>query len=212
MLAGIPSLKVVNVTRDPRAIAASRNFGDYVTKQGGGKKHPILLLARMWRTSFRYRQSLKEHYPGRFYPLTYENLMDRPHEELPLLCEFLDIPFEANMLDFESYRDEQGQLWSHNSSFGSSNGFDPSSSHRWEQFLPDDYQACLEFLLFHEMRELGYGPRMSAAESLNAFIRFTEDLDELSDWTLSTDLILDNQQKAIEISRYEQIESNNKLR
>jgi hypothetical protein len=208
LLAGLPSsLYVVNVTRDPRAIAASRNFGSYMAAQGGGKRHPLLLIARMWRTSIRYQGKLAELYPQQFRHMTYENLMRQPEDELSPICDLLGMPFERQMLDVSKYRDENGVLWSHNSSFGSSDGFDPSTNERWKEFLPVDYLAAIEFLLFHEMHDFGYEPLTSAHDGLEAFLRFSEDPAELSEWTLNTDLVLDDRQKTREIERHERFES-----
>lgn len=209
MLAGMPSMRVVNVTRDPRAIAASRNFGDYVMKQGGGKKHPILLLARMWRTSLRYQRALTDKYPSQFHTLTYENMMSNPEVELPAICKFLGVDFESQMLDSDHYRDEHGEPWRHNSSFGSSNGFDPSTNTRWKNHLPAEYQAALEFLLFPEMQELAYKPGSSLADAREAFLAFSEDSGELSEWTLTTDLILDDRQRALEVERVQELTGQN---
>jgi len=205
MLAGMPSMQVVNVTRDPRAIAASRNFGDYVMKQGGGKKHPILLLARMWRTSLQYQRALREKYPSQFHTLAYENMMSQPEVELPAICEFLGVDFEPQMLDSDNYRDEHGELWRHNSSFGSSSGFDPSTNTRWKKYLPAEYQAALEFLLFPEMQELGYEPESSETDARQAFLGFSEDSGELAEWTMTTDLILDDRQRDREVERVQAI-------
>jgi len=206
LLAGLnTSLYVVNVTRDPRAIAASRNFGNYGTAQGGGKRHPLLLIARMWRTSLQYEKELTNRFPQQFHSLTYENLMSQPEQELPLICDSLGIPIESQMLDPSGFRDESGKQWDHNSSFGFSDGFDPSTSDRWKQNLPEEYLAAIEFLLFHEMQEFGYEPVTSAKDSLKAFTRFSEDPSELSDWTLGTDLILDEVQKTREIERHHRV-------
>jgi hypothetical protein len=204
LISGFSSdLCAVNVNRDARAIAASRNFGKYTKVQGGGKLHPILLIARMWRTSVKYQKLMTSIFPENFHSLTYENLMLRPEIELNSICELLGVKFERKMLDTDNYRDENGEPWAHNSSFGSSNGFDPSTSERWRGIIPDDYLATLEFLLASELQEFGYELVTSSEERLSAFMKFNEAPADLAGWTLGTDLILNDEQRKIELERHE---------
>ena len=204
-----PALRAINVNRDARAIVASRNFGKYAAVQGGGKLHPILLIARMWRTSVKYQKLMTSKFPDNFHSLTYENLMLNPESELKAICSAVGVPFEQQMLDTDRYRDENGQPWAHNSSFGSSQGFDPSTNDRWRGIIPDDYLAALEFLLANELQEFGYDLVTSPEERLSSFLKFNEDPESLAGWTLGTSLILDEEQRKIEIERHERMSVTN---
>ena len=61
-LLSLPGFKVLHIFRDPRSVLASRNTGRYLAFCGG-KKYPLLFVARTWRRSCTY-WNLNKSKPG----------------------------------------------------------------------------------------------------------------------------------------------------
>ena len=195
-------IKVIQILRDPRAILASRNYGSYVNKNAGGKLHPILMIARVWRTSFRYQNLLESKFPKNFLAVKYENLICNSKQVVKLICDFLELEFSEGMLSTSDFKDDQGQNWRSDSSYENVAGFDKSTIDRWKEKLPDNELSILEYLCSQEMLMAGYVPDTCAEVGLDSLIKYREDLEVLRPWTKQYDLLLDLKQKEKEIARH----------
>jgi len=89
-----PNLKYIYLYRDGRDVAVS------FKKAIVGEKH-IYFLAKQWKQDQEECLRLKKTVPAdRFFSLNYETLISDPESTIKQLCEFLNIEFSSNMLEY----------------------------------------------------------------------------------------------------------------
>ncbi|MBI4814977.1 MAG: sulfotransferase [Deltaproteobacteria bacterium] len=95
-----PEARFVHIERDPRDVLASTM--DVRDRASTLKSETDLSLAstrsvvRMWQKSARLSHSLRDH--PRYTHTTYEALVDRPEATIRRILEFLDVPFDPELL------------------------------------------------------------------------------------------------------------------
>lgn len=103
-----PEARVIHMIRDPRDRYAS------ILKRYEGKRPAIGWSTGRWLRSARVGRPNERRYPGRYMAVTYEALARRPEEIMHRVCDFLDEPFEPQMLAMQGAPDHAEG----NSSFG----------------------------------------------------------------------------------------------
>lgn len=109
--AGNPDLKYIYLYRDGRDVAAS------FKKAIVGEKH-IYAIAKQWAHDQAACLRLAQTVPGkRLHALSYEQLITRPEATISHLCDFLEIPYRAEMLNFHTSKEAAatagaGAMWS----------------------------------------------------------------------------------------------------
>lgn len=142
--------KYIYMYRDGRDVAAS------FKKAIVGEKH-IYHLATQWKDDQLACLALKKKIqPSRFFSLSYEQLISAPEDTIRALCQFLDIPFKEDMLQFYGSNESKntaaaGEMWS--------NVTNPIMSGNSKKFLRSFSQEELELfelIAGDQLRELGY--------------------------------------------------------
>jgi hypothetical protein len=144
-----PNARIINIVRDPRDVVNSLLAVPWASTSVFGN-------VRRWqqcvRLHLKYSQSLPEH---TYTSVRYEDLISHPEEELKRLCDFLDISFTTEMLNFYK-RKEPGfssrEIWK-------SGTFDPintASIGKGIRKLGRARIALIEWVAHREMRQLGY--------------------------------------------------------
>ena len=109
----LPDAIMVQIVRDPRDVTLSR------IKSTWGKDQHLLL--HLFETKFGFENA--EHlgiryFKNRFTTISYEDLVTNPKDTLQQLCNYLNIPFEAGMLQFHKQSDsiltEEEEGWKGN--------------------------------------------------------------------------------------------------
>lgn len=93
LLLTFPEAKFIHISRDYRDHTVS------MINAGFGQKNIPLIVYR-WN---KYQQILLKAYrkhPGRFLRLKYEDMVDNPEKWIRQICEFINIPYYPQMLDF----------------------------------------------------------------------------------------------------------------
>lgn len=162
ILAGFREARVVYLVRDPRDMALS------------WKRSPILRgcvirAANVWKIDQCESLKLFAHLRdlGKIILLRYEDLISRPETELRRLCEFLEIPFEARMLDFSNNRlttrnARRSADWQ-NLEKPIMNG----NFHKYKAGLSEAEIRYVETLCGEEMELLGYHPDFPRASTVD---------------------------------------------
>lgn len=89
--------KLIHIMRDPRAVVASRMKADW------SKHWPFFLHIFLYRAQFeRGRNKGKSLFGNDYHELYYEDLIADPSLQLGLICDFLKVPFAAEMLEFQT--------------------------------------------------------------------------------------------------------------
>ncbi len=181
-----PRAKFVCLLRDPRAIVASLcRLGEIDPSQ---MAH-IPSYLRHWRkvVAFDIEMSSSSLLEGRWLLLRYEDLLRHPEDCLSQICAFLNVPYDARMLDPRAFRAySPGVDPVSNSSFekGAEKSIDSQAAEHWKSYLPDDMKHFVETLCGPEMVTCGY------ERSLPSLMRLTCDeigrmLEELGSGSFS---------------------------
>jgi hypothetical protein len=147
-----PEAKFIQITRDPRAVLAS--------KKARSSRYPWLFLARQWRKLAAFTwiyQQQDGDFNNRVLPIKYEDLICKPEQTAKNICRFLELDFDEKMIDPCCFVDGKGEKWLQNTSFGKGKQeFDTNAIDRWEISLTDYEISYIEALCGPEMRLLGY--------------------------------------------------------
>jgi hypothetical protein len=142
----LPGARFIQIVRDPRAVAASKNVTD--------EKYPWLFLGRQWRKlaalahAYRADPELGE----RVCVIRYEDLVGAPGSSMMTICRFLGVEAREDMIDPRRYVDGVGNAWSQNSSFGGGRReFDRGGIDRWRDVLSTSERRYVEMVCAPEM-------------------------------------------------------------
>ncbi len=100
--------QLIKIFPNARFIHLSRDYRDNILsiKKVDFEAPVTSLLAYRWRFATNRMLSAENQNPGQFYRLKYEDLVSQPDVELKNLCNFLQIPFKPNVLEFHKKKDE----------------------------------------------------------------------------------------------------------
>lgn len=91
-----PEAKILHIIRDPRDVILSR------TKAAWSSKWPLLLHACIYNAQLlRGRKIGFKLFNEQYFELFYEDLIERPETELKRLCEWLNVAYDPNMLNYQ---------------------------------------------------------------------------------------------------------------
>jgi hypothetical protein len=152
----LPEARFIVIHRDPRAVVTS--LLAMGRKDPTQKAHAVSYMRHWRKQTVLTRAFLKDPaYRACLASVRFEDLCERPEQELARLCDFLGIGLEPAMLN-------PGGDWAGNSSFGPRQAsIDASAVERWRATI---VPALLETIDFHcgpEMRMIGYAPDHDAA-------------------------------------------------
>jgi hypothetical protein len=91
--AAFPDAVFVNVVRDPIDVASSLLGVPFETSRS------MLSFAQRWIESVQAAQAFARAQPGRIQTVVYERLVREPEAAVRELCTFVDLPYEAAMLE-----------------------------------------------------------------------------------------------------------------
>ncbi|MCF8404526.1 MAG: sulfotransferase [Bacteroidales bacterium] len=100
------------VFSEARYIHITRDYRDQLVslkKIDVEMPHPALVAYR-WKISQRGINKFKDLYPEKFYTLRYEDLVINPEIALKQLCNFLNLDYHENMLEFNNGQVSEGFL------------------------------------------------------------------------------------------------------
>ncbi len=144
-----PDARFVVLVRDGRDVALS------VTRLPFGPNN-AWAAARAWSRAIRVGREAARRHPGRVHSLRYEDLVERPEEEVRAVCEFLGLPFDRSMLEIE--RTDAAKIVEDQSGWFTSiwSGINTSSVGRWRKEMPPDDLRIFESVAGDELEALGY--------------------------------------------------------
>jgi hypothetical protein len=190
--------RVVVVIRDPRDVICSTNFG--AGRRFTGDIRPTLYTLRCWRKSVAL--TLLGRRSPNFTWCRYEDLVAQPAETLRSISEFLELePLPSHVLA-QPLRDQEGGIWSGNSSFFDETRVHGESVGRYREMLPASVVEYIESCCLPEMKWLGYdldGEGVFCEEVIEQF----EDPFPITHHRFETDYSSLCQHVAEEIERYQ---------
>ena len=134
---------VIHVVRDGRAVVSS------LLSTGWGGNH--IEYSLFWENGINLANRYRALNETRYLQIKYEDLLLESERVLQEICNFLDIDFSKDMLDFnytntafdDSKKDYRG-------------GFDRMALARWQKVLSRETIAEIEYLISPELRKLNY--------------------------------------------------------
>jgi Sulfotransferase family len=144
-----PDARFVVLVRDGRDVALS------VMKVPFGANN-VWAAARSWAAAVRQGREAALRHPGRVLELRYEDLVERPDEEVRTICAFLGLEYNPDMLAIDRTdrakvaEDQAGwftNVWA---------GITMDAVGKWRTEMPPHQQQVFESVAGEELRELGY--------------------------------------------------------
>jgi hypothetical protein len=167
----------IHIIRDPRGVAASRNYGKYMEE--AGSKYPLFFVIRSWKRSV--ASALSNKGSENYLMIKYEDLVGQPKVTLKHICDVLGVEFSEDLLDFNKYRDSDGKQWEPNSSFESSRSINISSIAKWKNVLSQREIEVIEYFCRSELEYLGYERTVEHFNEERIF-DFREEANSISEW------------------------------
>jgi hypothetical protein len=99
-----PEARFVHLVRDGRDVALAMKDTSWAPKD------PAAAAAHWMDRVTRGREDGRRLGPDRYLEVRYEDLVDRPAEELARICAFIDLSFVASMLDYGQAADRQDRM------------------------------------------------------------------------------------------------------
>lgn len=146
-----PDSRIVHIFRDPRDVLASRKKADW-SKHYSDKRNLVAGLIQLEIIE----RCKKAGLASKIIDVKYEKLLQEPEESARALCEFLQLEYSNNMLNFNQNADElvfaDEMQWKKNL-------FSPllkGNSGKWQKELSPQEIALVESSYGNEMRRLSY--------------------------------------------------------
>ncbi len=162
-----PTAKFVVCVRDVRDFMLSYRHRWQVTTPEHRERlralyHPVL-TALLWKATVQRALQLRASVgEGRVLFMRYEDLVAQPEDAVKRLCAFVDVPYEAGMLEVRGHnssrRDAQDGIFS-------------DSVGRWQRDLPPEEAWLGERAAGARFVELGYRPMHASVPWLRAGLR-----------------------------------------
>lgn len=152
-----PNTKIIQTTRDPRAITASqlkrllkrvdvRPAFSFI--KAVYALIIVIYLTISWMSSIRLYYKYKKLFPSNYYIVKFEDIVLNPEKEVMKLCEFLEIEYHKDMLN----PDAVGSSYDRDML----KGFDTGAVDRWRHYLSPRIKKWIEFSMNKYMNALGY--------------------------------------------------------
>lgn len=142
-----PEAKFIHLIRDGRDVYLSQ-------KKMGTHAYTVGSAALEWKVKVRIAQrDLRVYAPGRWIEIRYEDLLTAPETVMPKLCQFVELSWLPEMLNF--WRTSEQFIGKHHSK-SIFKSLDPSRANRWkEKLLPAEIRK-FEKVAGDLLASLGY--------------------------------------------------------
>jgi hypothetical protein len=149
ILGDFPEARIVSVVRDPRDVALSQGRAPW--------ESTVWRSAKEWRRHQGLAADYMGRFPDRFREVRYEDLLEDPSGTAREVCEFADLPYEEQMLDFHESGsatfDGESEPWKRKAS----EPIDPSNKEKWRDQMPPEERWVVEHVDGEGMEDRGYG-------------------------------------------------------
>jgi hypothetical protein len=105
--------KLFRIFPDAKFIFLTRDYRDHIIsiKKIDFEAHSIPLLAYKWRLAAKKNLQLSKMYPKQFFHIRYEELVKHPEVQMQKICDFLGLPYSADILNFHQKKDKMIELY-----------------------------------------------------------------------------------------------------
>jgi len=170
----LPDARFIAIIRDPRDVISSKKKRKQTTNESRyrkaklkykklEKKYSPLVDALSWRSTANAMLKFQEAHPENIFIIKYEDLVVEPEARLRQICEFLNAPFETEMLEinFRNAADTQAT---------SSKGISADSVGKYKTVLNKLETAFIQRILNKEFKNFAFGKaRISSFDALFSY-------------------------------------------
>lgn len=146
-----PAARVIHLLRDGRDCAASS-----ARAREGFNRRNVYELARLWPRNNIAIAEFGERNPGRYHRLRYEDLITDPGGCLDRLCAFLELPFDAAMLNYEAGEFARGNAALLSQHANLARGILSDNREKWRTALDAREIGVYESIAGGALRRFGY--------------------------------------------------------
>jgi hypothetical protein len=152
LLEWYPECKLIHTTRNPKAVYASQS-AKYLTGDMSAARRAFLRFQQFVHINIQTAWTAKIHRDLAGHPnyclVRYEDVITDGERTIRDVCEFLEVPFQPEMLAPHQY----GSSFS---SIGGKSGIDDSSLNRWKNSISGVSQSVMDVLHSRSYKLLGY--------------------------------------------------------
>ncbi|MBT3208194.1 MAG: sulfotransferase [Bacteroidetes bacterium] len=152
-----PNAKYIHITRDYRDHILSMKRTQLYNSS-------TTVLAYRWKFSAKLINELKKKYPNHFFSFRYEDLVENTVDKLKEVCKFLNIEYEASVLDFYKIKDEVMRVYGNDEEMMRFNSnvyepIDPKRLYLWKDKMQDNDIKTAELVIGKYAQMMGYDPK-----------------------------------------------------
>lgn len=149
-----PNAKIIQMVRDPRAVAASHVYRDAKIYREGKLDFPyfqytLLKILQYWVKTAKLIPKYQNRYREDYVLVRYEDLVTNPEENIRRICDFIGEKYNEEMLKpslfLSSFIQDEER-----------GGFKTSSLEKWKKSMPRWSIFFTEFVCSRYMKRLGY--------------------------------------------------------
>lgn len=144
-----PDAVFISIIRDPRDVCLSLRSVPW-------NRDTLPEQAWTWRRYAARIDRYEEEYDNRFYRLRYEDLITNPEGELREVCTFLELPFQASMLEIQEQEEQpfnaDREPWKQKSG----RAIDASNREKWRTQMPEAERVLIERIVGRWLRAFDY--------------------------------------------------------
>ncbi len=145
-----PQARYIHILRDGRDAVSS-------SLEAGLTEGDVERACREWLLRVRSARALSRRVDSsRFLEVRYEDLVTDPRSVLQGVCDFLEVPFEEQLMSHERVFKSLGDVEHYAHHAGVAKPISAASVGRWRQRLTDDQKAIVNRVLRPHLRQYGY--------------------------------------------------------
>ena len=108
--------------------------------------------------------------------IKYEDLVSDPKFTIQKITQFLNLQFEADLLDPSKFKNGKNEEWQQNTSYGEPQGkFNKSSMEKWKNVLNANIQRFIEHTCFPELKLLNFRTKFVNIDNIQDEIPYPGD-------------------------------------
>ena len=142
-----PNAKIINIIIDPRAVVNSLVKVDWSSDD-------IIVNTLKWKIQIINSEQKKMNCNGNYLEVTYESLVENAETTLKTICEFIDVRYDSEMLNYFYHSDNY--LSKEKDKIGVTKNIYQSSTNKWNYELSKSQIYIIQLLLGSYLTKFGY--------------------------------------------------------
>lgn len=149
ILQDFPEACVLAIVRDPRDVCLSLEDMPW-------SRDSLPESAWKWKRYARATEDYRERYPEQFREIRFEDLLDSPESAIGRILDWMDAPFDENVLSF--HRRDDGPMDAGREPWKEKvhRPLDPQNTKKWREQMGRGQRALVEWIAGAEMEGKGY--------------------------------------------------------